>query len=171
MSDPRSDRGLPVTPAREAPRPDLQEIDDLLAMRDQPIADGETRQTSTLQETLWMHLRTLRAALPAAVAPAEPTLDEMQTWIYEVASTGRFPWLTADERHQLAETLLAKLRSRAPAVAAPPEQPQHGDPQEGDLCMAVRRYLSYVADVRAGLVKRLDRDVVLTYAAQMERFL
>jgi hypothetical protein len=59
------------------------------------------------------------------------------------------------------------------ALAPPraPEQLQKGDPPEGDLCSAVRRYLGYVADVRTGRVKRFDRDVVLTYAADMERHL
>lgn len=40
-----------------------------------------------------------------------------------------------------------------------------------DLCTVVRGYLGYIADVRAGRVKRLDRDVVLTYAAKMESVL
>jgi hypothetical protein len=49
------------------------------------------------------------------------------------------------------------------------QKQNRGDPQEGDLCTAVRRYLGYIADVRVGRVKRLDRDVVLTYASEMHR--
>lgn len=54
---------------------------------------------------------------------------------------------------------------------APPEQRQRGDPPKGDLRTDVRRFVEYVADVQAGRVKRLDRDVVLSLSANMERHL
>jgi len=41
----------------------------------------------------------------------------------------------------------------------------------GDLRTSVRRFLEYVSDVRGGRVKRLDRDVVLSLSANMERHL
>ncbi len=42
---------------------------------------------------------------------------------------------------------------------------------ENELRYRVRRFLAYIADVRVGRVKRLDRDVVLSLAADIERTL
>lgn len=69
--------------------------------------------------------------------------------------------------------MLRSVRAVAAGAGDPPESKdqQRGDPQEGDLCTAVRRYLSYIADVRSGRVKHLDRGVVLNYAQDLERHL
>lgn len=37
-----------------------------------------------------------------------------------------------------------------------------------ELRFSVQRFLAYVADVRAGRVRRLDRDVVLSFATDIE---
>lgn len=50
----------------------------------------------------------------------------------------------------------------APAAQEPPDK---------ELRFRVQRFLEYVADVRAGRVKRLDRDVVLGYAKDIEETL
>lgn len=93
-------------------------------------------------------------------------------------------WTGADMRHALtrmgynldaADMFMANLRAAGFSLSVglapetPPENLERGDPPNGDLRTNVRRFVEYVADVRAGRVKRLDRDVVLSLSANMER--
>lgn len=93
---------------------------------------------------------------PSVVGPASPV---------------RPPTFADDRGIVGALTGLHAVGHGSPVRDPAPADQKSSDPQEGDLCTAVRRYLSYIKDVRSGAVKRLDRDVVLTYASEMERHL